>query len=123
MISLSLPYPPTTNNLYRNTRGKGRVKTQRYLTWLRAAGNEVLMQRQKPIAGYVVLNIQLGKPDKRKRDLSNLIKACEDLLVQHGLIEDDSMVAKLTIQWNPYLQKGACKVDVWPAVIEMGAAA
>ena len=129
MISLSLPYPPSTNQLYRTAgygrdgKRRGRIKTQRYLTWLRAAGNEVLAQRQKPLRGPVVLAINVRAPDKRRRDISNLIKAVEDLLVEHGLIQDDSNVAKLIVERNPYLDKGECIVEVYPAALAVESAA
>ena len=40
-----------------------------------------------------------GTPSKRKRDLSNLIKCSEDLLVDHGVIDDDSLVQDLRVYW------------------------
>lgn len=112
MIELDLPYPPTTNNLYRSLPGRGRVKTERYKTWLRAAGNEVLAQKQKPIKGKVVLAILLGRPDNRRRDISNTIKAIEDLLVEHRLIEDDCHVEQLVVAWADNVEKRRAQVRV-----------
>lgn len=44
----------------------------------------------------------------RKNDLGNLEKGLTDLLVTHGLIEDDkpSIVRSITLSWSPYI-KGA----------------
>ncbi len=97
---ISLPYPPSTNNLYRNVPGKGRVKTDRYRTWLRAAGNEILAQRPMKFEGEVSLSLTLRRRDGRRRDLSNAIKATEDLLVAHGIIQDDSLVGELYVTWG-----------------------
>ncbi len=120
LISVHVPYPPTANNLFFNRPGKGRVKTERYRTWLRAAGNELLAQRPPKITGKVVVSIVMGRPDRRKRDLSNCIKPIEDLLVAHGLIEDDSLVESLSIRWA--VAEGA-HVLVWPLRATTGAAA
>lgn len=40
--------------------------------------------------------------DKRKRDITNLLKAPEDLLVKHGIIEadDGSVVRRVSAAWN-----------------------
>lgn len=109
MITLSIPLPPSVNALFANVQGRGRIKTDRYKTWLNAAGWDVLQQRQQPIKGDVTLEILAGRPDRRRRDVSNLIKAAEDLLVRHGLIEDDSKVMSLSIAWAPI---EGCRVTV-----------
>ena len=73
------------------------------------------MQRQKGIAGPVEIELLLGKPaTNRKRDISNLIKAPEDLLVRMGLIEDDSLVRRCTVGWADVEPK-TVTVLVWPA--------
>lgn len=100
-MRLTIPYPPTTNTLFTNMRGgKTRIKTDRYRTWLRAAGNEILAQKREQISGSVSFTLTAAKPDKRKRDLDNLLKAPLDLIVQMGLIEDDSEVVKISAQWG-----------------------
>jgi len=98
MIRYSLPYPPSVNNLFFNT-GRGRSKTDAYKAWQEAAGYAIVEQGRKRIHGLVALSIALVKPDKRKRDLSNVIKAIEDLLVSMSVIDDDSLVQRISIQW------------------------
>lgn len=101
MITLRLSsLPPSVNNLFANVPGKGRVKSDAYRTWLNAVSWDVALQKQLPIKGEVELEILAGRPDKRRRDISNIIKGVEDLLVRHGLIEDDSLVRKLSVEWS-----------------------
>jgi Holliday junction resolvase RusA-like endonuclease len=119
MIILSLPMPPSTNSLYRNVPGRGRAKTERYRTWLRAAGNELLAQRVglQPIRGAFTLTILLPQAKRRaSMDASNYIKATEDLLVRHSLIDDDRNAESVTIAWAPGIQQ--CEVRVWPWAAE-----
>lgn len=116
MIVFKLPFPPSVNALYRNVPGRGRVKTQRYLTWLRAAGNEVLAQApgQPSIRGAVSIAIAVYRPDKRRRDLGNLEKAVTDLLVTYAMIDDDRHVASLLLEWRAGEGSGI-EVRAWPA--------
>jgi Holliday junction resolvase RusA-like endonuclease len=98
MIRYELPYPPSVNGLFFNAT-KGRVKTDAYKAWRRDAGNLILVQGRKHMRGPVSLSIAIVRPDKRKRDLSNTIKAIEDLLVEMQIIDDDSLVQRISIAW------------------------
>ena len=99
--TISLPFPPPLNNLFANVAGKGRVKSDRYRQWANAAGWEIQSVRPKAIPGPVAITILLGKPDRRRRDLDGMAKAVCDLLVDHRVIEDDSLVQRLTLAWAP----------------------
>ena len=91
MIEVRLPLAPSTNNLY-ITRGKKRIVSPRYRAWREAAGKELIAQKPMPVAGIFDLFLYIEWPDKRRRDLDNCgLKACLDLLVSHGLVEDDSL--------------------------------
>lgn len=99
MIRYLLPRPPPTNNLYANVHGIGRVKTGRYSDWRKLAGYELLGQGKKKIEGLVSVSIAVTRPDRRKRDLDGLVKPLLDLLTEMQVIEDDSLVQRLSIQW------------------------
>jgi Holliday junction resolvase RusA-like endonuclease len=113
MIRIELPMPPSVNALFRNVPGRGRVKTKRYLTWIQAAGWAVKEQRPAKIAGPYCLWLYCNRPDKRRRDLANLEKAISDLLVSHGIVEDDSLCAELHLYWAGTGRD--CVVNVEPA--------
>lgn len=98
--TLSVPLPPSVNAAYRNVPGKGRVKTKAYTSWLHQAGWETVRQKPVGVKGRVRVRVVFGKPDKRKRDLDNLLKCVFDLLTRYDLIEDDSMVVKLEAEWD-----------------------
>lgn len=110
---LRLPQPPSVNMLYRNVPGKGRRKTKRYMTWIRAADWSVLEQNPEPVKGWVIVDITVNRPDNRRRDISNTIKAVEDLLVTHELIEDDSVVYEVRARWG---KCDGCEVRYWQAM-------
>ena len=102
MITINLPFPPSLNNMFINGK-RGRFRSQRYDSWLQEAGCEILRQRPSKVSGPVVLTFEFHEGrDNRKRDISNLVKAPEDLLVKHGLIEadDGSIVREIKCKWS-----------------------
>lgn len=100
MNSVTVPLPPSVNRAFRNVAKRGRVKTQVYNDWLTEAGWEVRRAYPTKVKGPCRVSFVFGKPDKRKRDLDNLLKASIDLLVRHQLIEDDSLIQELNAEWD-----------------------
>lgn len=100
-VRYTLPYPPSVNGLFFNA-SKGRVKTDAYRAWRRAGGEAILVQGRKHVHGPVSLCVALVRPDKRRRDLSNTLKSIEDLLVEMQVIDDDSLVTRISVQWVAY---------------------
>ena len=89
MCALRLPFPPSSNMLFRSAQ-MGRKKTAKYKEWIREAGFILMQQRPHKHQGPISISIIVCPPDKRLRDLDNLLKAPLDLLVRHGVIEDDN---------------------------------
>jgi Holliday junction resolvase RusA-like endonuclease len=111
--------PPSTNNLFVNVRGKGRVKSERYRTWLQAAGWDLArFNHNQRWNEPVYLTIAIGNL-RANADVSNRVKAIEDLLVVHKIIPGDS------IQWvkgvNVYLAQepfDGVEIAITPATPE-----
>ena len=102
MIVINLPFPVSTNNMFVNG-SRGRFRSQKYDSWIQEAGTEIMRQRPPRTIGPVnlIFEFQDGR-DNRKRDVTNLIKAPEDLLVKHGIIsaDDGSIVRRVTAAWS-----------------------
>lgn len=105
MISIDLPKPLSTNNLYANVRGKGRVKSKAYCTWQWHA--KAAIQSQKPFArpnGPVRLLFAVGELGLRKdMDGDNCLKCLIDALVDAQIIPDDKRehVRSVGMEWVP----------------------
>jgi Holliday junction resolvase RusA-like endonuclease len=100
---ITLPFPPSTNNLFINT-SRGRIRSSKYDEWAAEAGWELTRQRPSKVTGPVMLTFDFqSNRDKRKRDITNLLKAPEDLLVKFGIIEadDNTIVQFISAGWNP----------------------
>ncbi len=105
-LSLSLPFPPSVNGLYFNLKHGGRVKTTRYQEWIKSA-SVALNSQNLGVSPYnpkfkepVEVSYVVGRPDKRIRDLSNTLKALDDILVSYGILKDDSLIFKFTAEWG-----------------------
>jgi crossover junction endodeoxyribonuclease RusA len=97
-IQLHLPYPPSANNLWTRTK-RGMRRTDEYLAWLDEAGWRVKEQRAGAIRGPYKISINAVRPDKRQRDLDNILKPCSDVLQHVGVIENDSLCEMLCARW------------------------
>jgi Holliday junction resolvase RusA-like endonuclease len=96
---IRLPWPPSQNTIWRNFKGRT-IKSQQYRDWLNTAGWQLQAQRPAKHSGPVSVEIVLGPPSNRRRDLDNHAKAVLDLLVTHRVISDDSLdvVRSITIK-------------------------
>ena len=100
-ITVALPFPPSTNNLFENARGGGHIATKRYREWREAAHAEILRQRPRLAIGPVEVTITLEERPGR-HDADNLIKAVLDCLVEKGIIGGDhsAILRRVTAQWG-----------------------
>lgn len=90
--------PPSANRLWRRS-GRRIHINPKYAAWMLQSGKEIMEQRPRKHEGPYKLGIQAVRPDKRKRDLGNLEKACSDLLQKHGIVRDDSDCELITMRW------------------------
>jgi crossover junction endodeoxyribonuclease RusA len=98
-LIFELPFPPTVNNLFVNGKS-GRFVSPQYKAWKIEAGTIAKAQAKGArIPGPYALELQLSRPDKRRRDASNYIKPVEDLLVWLGITDDDSECQFVSAEW------------------------
>lgn len=101
-VKFTMPLPPSTNVLFRNVPGKGRVRTQAYDDWAMMAKVAVRQQRVPRIAGRCIINFGF-ELKSMQADIDNRLKAGGDLLVSMGIIEDDSLIVALTVCRLPFV--------------------
>ena len=109
--------PPSTNTLYANVPGRGRVKSERYRKWKNAAGWDMKGKKYKTLDCPVMLDITVKKRGKVKEDISNKIKALEDLLVEMAVLKDDSLVQEIRVRWGNVI---GARVEVMPCDLLTG---
>lgn len=98
-----LPYPPSVNH-YWGTFGKRRFITKKGLDF-RAAIIGAVAQSPKFGLQRVGVRIVTHAPDRRRRDLDNVLKSLLDALQHAGVFADDEQIDELTV-FRGELQKG-----------------
>lgn len=101
-FSLHLPWPPSTNSLWRAFRRGSKVcniLSEGYRKWKDDAGAVLFQHKPEAISGPVQAHIILVPPSKRAFDLDNRVKAILDLIVAHKLIDadDNGTIKQLTV--------------------------
>lgn len=97
-LTLELPWPPSINHYWCFTRRgtfiskRGLAFRQEVTARLRAAGVF------KPITAPLRLDIACYPPDRRRRDLDNILKSLFDALQHGGLMLDDNQVKRFSIE-------------------------
>lgn len=75
-------------------------RSAKYVEWKRHAKWAIGQQTKgKKITGPYRLVVNLRRPDKRRRDLDNLLKAVSDSLVHEGVVESDHLCERLEAGW------------------------
>lgn len=108
MIMLSLPYPPSTNGIWRRVDNKtilsGAARAYRTAvakTILQAKAQGHFATGLLPLNGRLSLSLTLISPNNTRRDLDNFIKAAQDALTHAGIWRDDAQIDDLHIVRGP----------------------
>ena len=99
MIELKLPVPPTINHYYIRTRrgmfiGKKGVAFREETALLfkqKYPSHETSKENLK-------VNIDFTPPDRRRRDVDNILKCLLDSLEKSGIYKDDSQIIELRVR-------------------------
>lgn len=121
MIELSLPWPPSVNAYWRHpSRGTlaGRhlisAKGRQYRAEVKV---KTALIRVKPVAGRLGIFIAATPPDRRRRDLDNILKSLLDALVYAGVVEDDELFDDIRIVRKQPEHPGAVSLVISPVEI------
>ncbi|MBB9905533.1 RusA family crossover junction endodeoxyribonuclease [Escherichia coli] len=88
-IEFVLPYPPTVNTYWRR-HGNTYFISEAGKRYRRDVALIVCQQRLKlNLSGRLAIKIIAEPPDKRRRDLDNILKAPLDALTHAGLLDDE----------------------------------
>lgn len=100
MTEITLPWPPSVNNYWlRRPDGKGVRVSAEGVAFRESCMWQVKAQKAAAgLVGPLVVDIVAFMPDKRRRDLDNVLKALLDGLTHSGVWADDSQVVDLRIR-------------------------
>lgn len=115
-MTLVLPWPPSVNSYYRSVNKgalAGRVLISQAGRDYRRAVEDLIGRRGlDTLTGRLAVEIEAFPPDRRRRDLDNLLKGLLDSLVHSQAILDDHLIDELTIRRGPICKGGRVTVHL-----------
>jgi crossover junction endodeoxyribonuclease RusA len=103
VIAITLPWPPSVNTYWRHpSKGAlaGRTLVSEKGRAYRDAVQKLAQSEKWGGMGDARLSVQIDAymPDKRRRDIDNVLKAALDSLTAAGVWDDDSQIDHLSIR-------------------------
>lgn len=115
MFKTTLPYPPSVNSYWRAVTGnfKGArvllsAKGRDYKTTVAANIN----RPDKPMTGDLCVFLVCSPPDRRRRDVDNILKATFDALQYAGVYEDDSQIVEMHFKKSAITKGGSLRIEI-----------
>ena len=119
-MTITLPFPPSVNHYYRRVGQRTLIsregrKYRRAICGLLALGGGSGIRRP-PAGGRIALAMDAFPPDRRRRDLDNLLKCTQDSLAHAGVFEDDHQIDLLAVARREPVKGGkiAIQIDEFP---------
>jgi crossover junction endodeoxyribonuclease RusA len=109
MIQHTLPWPPTVNTYWRNIKGRTIISERGRLYRLSV---QQQLTGAEPMMGRLAIKIAAYPPDRRRRDLDNILKALLDSLTFAHVIEDDSQFDFISIARRDVVTDGAVQITI-----------
>jgi crossover junction endodeoxyribonuclease RusA len=115
-VTLDLPFPPSTNRLWRHCRGRV-VLNPEYRAWIKKTDDFLIYQKVKPakvkVSGPFVAEIVLDENErKRGGDCDNRVKAVLDYAQRVEIINNDRLAKKVSVEWG--CAPHGCRLTIRP---------
>lgn len=120
-LKFTLPYPPSVNTYWRHAVTRGEKK--RSIVYLSEKGREYRVAvaclignlLDEPIDEPIRLNLDVFLPDRRKRDIDNILKSLLDSMEHAGVYRDDELITTLKVNKVAILKPGSVAITIfWP---------
>jgi len=95
-VTFELPWPPSVNHYYRRV-GARTLISSAGRKFRRQVAQILASRCLPPIVGRMAMTIEVYPPDRRRRDIDNLLKAVLDACQHGGAFPDDSRIVWLLI--------------------------
>ena len=112
-IQLLLPWIPSVNH-YWGQAGKRKFIGKKGKEFRIAVAEAAADAKVEALEGRLAIHVALFPPDKRKRDIDNVLKAWLDALEHAGCYENDSQIDELHVIRQEVKKGGACTVIILP---------
>lgn len=97
VVTLRLPHPPSVNHYWRHARGRHYISADGK-AYRRQVCALVARDGCRALSVPAWVEIAWSPPDRRRRDIDNVLKALLDALGHAGLYVDDSQIHDLRVR-------------------------
>ena len=98
MVELTLPWPPSINRYWRRRGSQYFISNEGQLF----RKNVILLCKEIPVKfdknDKLFIDIKASPPDRRRRDIDNILKAIMDSLQHAEMYHDDNQINKIHIE-------------------------
>jgi crossover junction endodeoxyribonuclease RusA len=113
-LNLILPFPPSVNT-YWGFKGSQRFLTARAKAFKAMVATEFIRSGHEGFANKRLhITILLYPPDRRVRDIDNVVKSTFDALCQCGVFADDGQIDVLHVKRENVVKWGMAKIILEP---------
>lgn len=109
LVVVCLPWPPTSNHNVKHANG-GHYLSREHKLFRTDVATLILMAGVKHGSERLMISMEAFPPDRRRRDIDNLIKPVLDALQHGGAYADDSQVDAISIKRGEIRSGGAIEV-------------
>lgn len=110
-IALKIPWPPSANRYWRSVGGLNKPyvspEARKYIALIKTYN----LLKKTCFHGRISLYIEAFPPDKRKRDIDNVLKVVCDSFEKAGFFLNDSQIDRIYIERMPKLS-GELHVEI-----------
>jgi len=111
-INLTIPFPPSVNT-YWGFKGSRRFLTSRAKVFKSAVAAEFMRSGHEGFGNArLAVTIKLYPPDRRVRDIDNVVKSTLDALCQAGVFADDGQIDMLHVTREQVIKFGAAEIFI-----------
>lgn len=113
MAVLKLPFPPSANRYWRHVGTKVLISAEgrKYRLAVEAAFRKQFTITS-PTEERLAVSLLAVMPDRKRRDLDNLLKATLDALTAAGVWGDDSQIDRLEVIRGPVVAPGHLEIRI-----------
>lgn len=111
-VFLAIPFPPVSGNHMWKRSGRSVYLVPKARDYYNQVAFTVRANSHAVnFSSALKVSMQVYPPDKRKRDLTNLLKVIEDALTKAGVWQDDSLVHDLAVK-KMGVDKGCPRIEI-----------
>lgn len=112
ILNLTIPFPPSVNT-YWGFKGSQRFLTSRAKAFKTLVNSEFVRSGHEGFASdRLKIHIELYPPDRRIRDIDNVVKSTLDALCQSAVFDDDGQIDVLLVERKNVIKWGAAKIFI-----------